>query len=158
MLSMDKDEFNRIKEEEKAHLRKLKELKQALHSAQRQGRAGAALTDMDTSSRDLLDAASLLTEEMNRGSAHQEARMDLALESEAGRKTVDPEEADAELRRLRAQELVRRMREELPAEESKPEAAIPQKTLGAKAPPEADSPAEEPAKNLPDKTIGRRRP
>ncbi|HEX8386260.1 MAG TPA: hypothetical protein VF576_08755 [Rubricoccaceae bacterium] len=150
---MTPEEFNRLKEEEKAHLRQLRDLKQQHREVQRKTSILGALRGMrnpeleaDTDAR---------TEELMRGAVTQEARLDLALEGEAERAAA---EADREaLRQAEAAALVRQFKadagataDEKPARPS-PTADAPARTIGrTPAPPEAP-----PQAPRDEKTIGR---
>lgn len=145
---MTPEEFNRIKEEEKAHLRKLKALKQTARQLERKNRIVRAVTDMATSGRSALDENADLVDGLMRETAHEEARLELALEATAEHATPQsgvPNEAEAEeaLLAARAKALLSQMKQQLgvPAAEgraaparqtaSEPAAAPPaDKTLG----------------------------
>ena len=104
---MDKDEFERLKAEEKAHLRKLRDLKQTHRDAQRKASSLNALNEM----RGALDGETdRLTEDMLRDAAHQEARMELALEGQAPQ-TGNANDLDREdLAKAEAEALVKQMK------------------------------------------------
>ncbi len=164
---MDKDEFERLKAEEKEHLRKLKDLRQTHTVLSRQERLKRTLSQMKSSTRDLLDASAHLIENMQQEAAIKEARLDIATEAAAEAAVKEKAEKDLEafdesLRRDRAQALVQRMKAALGsenyAEPAEGEGQPVHKTIGAPAvPPEQGAP-ESPPKTLPDKTIGRKRP
>lgn len=140
---MTREEFERLKEAEKAHLRKLKELKQTLAGARRIQSSRQALDDMMSGSRDILDENDGLVERLSQDAAISEARVDMALDSESERnREADAEEIEEELRKARAQELVRRMRQQITPD-----------TEGTAAPPAADAPEEQRASS--EKTIGK---
>lgn len=105
---MDPNEFERLKAEEKAHLRKLRDLKQTYRGLQSKKSSVDALNAMD--SRDLTDETDRLTKDMLREAAQQEARMELALEGQAPQ-TGAAEDLDREdLAKAEAEALVKQMR------------------------------------------------
>ena len=105
---MDPNEFERLKAEEKAHLRKLRDLKQTYRGLQSKKSTADALGQIQN--RDLTDETARLTEEMLRESAQQEARMELALEGQAPQ-TGAAEDLDREdLARAEAEALVKQMK------------------------------------------------
>ncbi|MEM8600162.1 MAG: hypothetical protein AAGF99_09605 [Bacteroidota bacterium] len=176
---MDKNEFERIKAEEKAHLRKLRDLKQQYRGVSRQKKVLDALNAMQ---RPDLDAT---YEEAMRGltedAALTEARLEIAME-DAKATAPKPEaltEADREkLRKAEAAALIRQMKAEMgtPASEmAAPDDVAPTvsdapapRTIGRAAPSSpASSPAAQgtqPASNASgeapaeqERTIGRKR-
>lgn len=169
---MTKEEFERLKEAEKAHLRKLKELKQTLFGAQRVASSRQALEDMSTGSQDVLDEHAQLVDRLSQDAAISEARMDIALSAEDERARAEKaEEMEEDLRKARAQDLIRRMREQIalddagsstqsaPAQESSEKERTPvEKTIGRPVEPPASPPEAAETKQQPEKTIGRMRP
>ncbi len=110
---MDKDEFERIKAEEKAHLQQLRNLKRTHRSAQRTASTAKALNAItDRTASDNLDAA---TDKLMRDAAHAEARFDLALEGDAP-VTGNADGLDrADLAKAEAEAMVRQMKVEMGA-------------------------------------------
>lgn len=108
---MKREEFERLKEEEKAHLREVQRLKQRLREAERVRSIGKALGDVESAgSMDELDEA---LSKVQLEALEGESRLDLALESSQDAKldkTPDPAEMEAELSKARAAELVRHMK------------------------------------------------
>ena len=161
--SMSPEEFERLKNEEKEHLRKLRALKNQHREVQRKTSILGALRGMrnpdleaDTDSR---------TEDLFRDAATQEARLDLALESDAASQQAAQDEADLEqIRKAKAEEMIRQMKAgmgEPPSTLDAPQAA--NRTPGAPAPsgpktigrtpPAPDAPPDAPSRDA--KTIGR---
>jgi hypothetical protein len=152
---MNRDEYERLKEEEKEHLRELKRLRERLREAERTRALRQAVQKVqeDAQSEEFDDALRSVQEE----TLESEVRMDMALESaDAGE--VDPEEE----RRLRAEALVRQMKvamggiepEEALREvepESEPEEPTDERTIGKPPRRSEESISEE----EPEKTIGR---
>lgn len=169
------EEFERIKEEEKVHLRKLKELKQMLTGARRLNTTRASLDEMTSESERLLEENDALVRGLSQDAAIQDARMDMALAGEAERNAgaaqrVDPEEQEEELCKIRAQELIRQMKSQFGGapdqsassstlRESPEAARIPSEKSIGRPPREPEQP-EDPAgpNSAPEKTIGRMKP
>lgn len=157
---MTPEEFNRIKEEEKAHLRGLRDLKQQHRDAQRKVSILGALRGMRNT--ELEADTDARTEELFRGAATQEARLDLAMESEIERAAS---EADREaMRQAEAADLVRQLKAEAGATAGEAEArpaplgapaSDAARTIGRTPPPAADN-SSAPADSRDDKTLGRR--
>ena len=107
---MDKEEFERLKEEEKAHLRQLRDLKKTHRDAQRTASTVNALNAMRNPELEAeTDAA---TDKLMRDAAHAEARFDLALEGDApvtgnadgvDREALATAEAEALVRQMKIQ-------------------------------------------------------
>ena len=151
---MSPEEFNRLKEEEKAHLRQLRDLKQQHRDVQRKASILGALRGMDASG--LTAETDTNPDALMRGAATQEARLDLALEEEATRARA---EADREaMRQAEAAELVRQMKADAGAtegERSARPATDAARTIGrTPLPPDAPGTAAAPRDA---KTLGRPR-
>lgn len=134
---MTPEEFERIKEEEKAHLRKLKALKEAARTLGRQQRVTQVLERMVEVSKDVLHKSEDLVDRLTHETARQEARLDIAMESADERNAArDAEEqlerAEEELAEARAKATLREMKQQLGVPEaSRPPAASPmEKTIG----------------------------
>lgn len=144
---MTSEEYERLKEAEKAHLRKLKELKQAVREAERKRSISQVVGDMATESHDLLESNTKLADELAFQTARSEARLEMALEEEL-------EKARKEEEALRARRLIEEMKSEFQPEETTTERAE-KKEDKASGTVEKDpvSTPEQP----PEKTIGRMR-
>ena len=105
---MSPEEFERLKEEEKAHLRQLRGLKQTHRDAQRKASTVNALNAMRNPGLEAeTDAA---TDKLQRDAAQAEARFDLALEGDAP-VTGNADGLDREaLAQAEAEALVRQMK------------------------------------------------
>ena len=152
---MSPEEFNRIKEAEKEHLRKLKALKQAAGRLQRQKSIAQALGSMTQEAQQKLEANEAMVEKLAWETAEQEARMEVALESakEANPDALEapkpsPAEAEEALRKARAEELVRQMKQEAHAEE-------PATDVREAADRRPENTSDDSSDVLPEKTIGR---
>ena len=159
---MNKDEFERLKAEEKAHLQKLRQLKQQHRDAQRTASTAKALGAIaDRTASDKLDAA---TDKLMRDAAQAEARFDLALEGDAP-VTGNASDLDREdLAKAEAEALVRQMKVEMgdrtdtSATEAARAAGEPAAPDAAKTIGRAPLPSEPPPAAADDaKTIGRRK-
>ena len=109
---MDKNEFERLKAEEKAHLQKLRDLKGQHRDAQRKASTLNALNAMTDNGLAETDDA---TRKLMQDAAQAEARFDLALEGRAP-VTGNADEVDrAALADAEAQALVRQMKVQMGA-------------------------------------------
>ncbi len=147
---MTPEEFERIKEAEKAHLRKLKELKQAVHQAERKKRISETLSNMAGGARDTLDENEALIEKLSFEAARHEARFDVAMEGSPEKPTAgapNTEVQEEALRQARARQLVEDMRRQVQVEQPTPENAPVADSKAPSLPP--------PTGGLPEKTIGR---
>ncbi|NNE71886.1 MAG: hypothetical protein HKN29_16195 [Rhodothermales bacterium] len=158
---MTPEEYQRLKEAEKEHLRSLRKLKQTVRSLQRQKKLSDAVENVTIKPMEALNDHDALVQELAMETARNEARLDVALESISQSSSDSPSkerEIDAEheqaIRKAKAAELVRRLRSQVDAGES---GAAPPKPSARDAAPE-DSGLEKPKSNpgaLPEKTIGR---
>ena len=117
---MKREDFERLKAEEKAHLREIQKLKRRLREAERVRSIGKALSDVEAAgSMDQLDEA--LTK-VKLEALEGEAKLDLAIDSSLGEAAAksDPAEMEAELSKARAAELVRHMKISMGLEERDP--------------------------------------
>ena len=164
---MSPEEFERLKQQEKEHLRKLRALKKQGADAKRQSGLADALGQL-AGSLDALDETDRLTRQMQEGQARTEARFEMA--ADAARDAAEREEADAALRESEADGLLAQMRAEMlgnaspaagtrdvPGPDANPShgtGSTGGKSIG-RARPEPDS--DEPAADRSAKSIGRRR-
>lgn len=152
---MKREDFERIKEEEKKHLLEIRALKRQLKDAERLQRIGGALQNIQ-SAGDLEGFDSAL-EEVQRGAAEQEARLDLAVDSAASLDSVQLSDEDEETLKLaRAADFVRQMKTSV-GHETAPRSAPPP---ARSEKPESAEPERESLEETPDfeKTIGRMTP
>lgn len=115
---MSPEEYQRIKEAEKEHLRKLKQLKEAVRTFERQKSVNQALEQMSSANRDALDTQAEMVEKLALDTAQHEARLDMALEARADEETAAEraeaaERLEEEARQARARDLIRQMKAEL---------------------------------------------
>jgi hypothetical protein len=155
---MDRDEFERLKEAEKEHLRKLNKIKGELSHARKSQGLRRAIHELESSlSPDSYDE---MLERVQHETVTNEARLDMAMENRA-LPELDEEAARA-ARAARAAELVRQMKiamgglsdEESPSASasSQPDENLPEKTIGRMMPEVEASSTDDAA---PEKTIGR---
>ena len=164
---MSPEEFERLKQQEKEHLRKIRQIKQQGADAHRKAGLLDALKKL-TGAQDALDETDRLTRSMQEGQARTEARFEMA--ADAARARAEREEAEEALRDAEADGLLAQMRAEMlgnaspaagtrdapnaaDADETKP-APSGEKTIGRARP---DSEPEAPPADRSAKTIGRRR-
>ncbi len=134
---MSPEEFERLKAQEKAHLREMQRLQAQVADAGRKGRLASALEGIAGALSHGDAERDDLTRRLQTSSAQAEARMEIALEGEAERQKAD--EAAAELARFeqeqnaaRARSTVERLRAELggPSAAAPPDGGPTGKTLG----------------------------
>jgi len=112
---MTNEEFERIKEEEKAHLRELHKLRTMAKQLRAKRSVQAALERMLRGSREVLDTHDEMVRRLAVETARHEARLDHALESSAPLPDEAPadddplESLDDTLLRARARQLLDRM-------------------------------------------------
>ena len=160
---MTPEEYEQFKEAEKAHLRKLRELKKTHQQLQRKAKVTGAGTDMADGMNQLFDEHGEMVEKLQRDAIESEARMEVALDQvdmndsvQEAQDAADLEAAET-LRKARAQELIRQMKaaEGVGATTSStassaPSASLPSSESGSDATTDGESSSE-----LPEKTIGR---
>ncbi len=158
---MTPEEFQRIKDAEKEHLRSLKKLKQAVRNLERQKKVTGAVENI-SKTESLIDEHDSLVEKLAIETAHNEARLEVALESAAEKESIErAEEArarlDVDMQKIRAKNLVNQLKGEI----SEPAGSTRSESHSDKASdtdvtnesPETD----QPKLDLPEKTIGRMR-
>lgn len=110
---MSPEEYQRYKEAEKAHLRKLKELKKAVHTLERQKTVRSAVEKV-AEGQDLLEKQKDFVDELAFETARHEARLDVALESAPDAENqARTEKLEEELQRERAHALVKQLKREM---------------------------------------------
>lgn len=150
---MSPEEFQRIKDAEKEHLRQLKKLKSAVRRLGRQQRLTQAVNDLTAGPQDALDTHSELVDQLAFETARQEARLEIALENQASEDDAAPEPPEVleeDLLKARAQTLVRQIKQQMGVPGGEDDAGAPP------APPERAAPAAPDTR--PEKTLGRTAP
>jgi phage shock protein A len=151
---MKREDFERLKEDEKKHLREIRALKQRLKEAQRMQRIGRAMHDVQSAGD--LDGFEASLEELERKALEQEARLDMAIDSSDTRGTAELPEPDEEALKLaRAAAFVQRMKVSMGEKPEIEETKSPSQS-GANEKEGAPSDSEEPGDF--EKTIGRMTP
>ena len=165
---MTPEEYQRIKEAEKEHLRALKKLKEKLREVERQKSISQALNNIaDAPGDDIVQTHEEMIDRLAMDTIKQEARLEIALsDSEASAPEIEEEPieeleaSDAELQRLRAQELVRQIKVQMgmPGARRKPsvEPALEREETSPSEDAEVGDDVNPTGPGaLPDKTIGR---
>ncbi len=155
---MTPEEYERIKQEEKAHLRKLRDLKKTHRDVQRKAKIVNAVRGMRNP--ELEAETDALTDGFYRDAAHQEARLDLALDSQSLDQAAAAEADKEALAKEEAAALIRQMKAEMGERPGSPDtrpAASPSgpKSIGRTPPPEEEEPAAPAVRDA--KSIGRQR-
>ncbi|MFQ5570471.1 MAG: hypothetical protein ACE5G0_12390 [Rhodothermales bacterium] len=166
---MTPEEYQRIKEAEKEHLRALKKLKQTAHLLQRRKSVNQALENMVSGSEDAFDTHQEMLDKLTIETARQEARLEIALENAAledESKPADqqaslpvapirsPEELDEELLKERAKTLIRQMKIQM-GNPASSVAETPPPSDRRTDPASPEKPDTPPPADRPEKTIGR---
>jgi arginyl-tRNA synthetase len=144
---MTDEEFQRIKEEEKKHLRAKKRLQRTLKALKQRNEVQSVVQRMKRGASRLLDETESLVDSLRRTIAQDQARFDVALDEEII-EDEDLHAAEEELREERAEALVRRMKAEEASSRSRPSMSEDEGASDTDS--EGDSEQEGP-----DKTIGR---
>ncbi|MFT5142722.1 MAG: DNA-binding PucR family transcriptional regulator [Rhodothermales bacterium] len=165
---MSPEEYQRLKEAEKAHLRSLRELKQAVRGLNRQKKLTDAVVNATVKPMASLDDHDALVQELAMETARNEARLDVALESigadpdKAGPTSAQVSAADEDLlRKAKAADLVRQLKLQLGVQGpdvSGTRSPAASNTTAAESKSASDASASVPSPPLPDKTIGRMKP
>ena len=157
---MTPEEYERIKEAEKEHLRALKKLKKAVRDLERSKSIAHSVTKMSSSSKAALETHEDMVDKLALETAQYEARLEVALES-ASEKAAEEDrleqlqKADSELQKERAKSLVEQLRSEMEVPGTTP--AVDDTPARTHRDSTAESEDAEPEGPMPDKTIGRMR-
>jgi hypothetical protein len=99
---MDRDEFERIKAQEKEHLRTKKRMQKTMQTLKRRRRVHDAVSAMARRAGDLLQETESLVRTLNADAAESEARMELALDTVESVEAIDrPDEPSDPIRQPR---------------------------------------------------------
>lgn len=159
---MTPEEFERIKEAEKEHLRALKKLKKAVRGLERSKSIAQSVTKMSSSSQSALETHENMVDKLALETAHYEARLDVALESAKEHQERDAADealmkADAEMQKERARSLVEQLREEMAVPEPDAGEAVAESPETHRSESDEQDDDAEDTGPLPEKTIGRMR-
>lgn len=178
---MTPEEFQRIKEAEKEHLRAMRKLKNAVRSLERQKKTTAALTDMAKSTENVLSTHETMLDKLAMETIQNEAKLEIALEQSSlqsdevapdttatSRTTSTASQSPAmsdhaleqETQRLKAKELIKSLKNQMSAgtlgrDRPSETGAKPESDSTGASPSTGDDSAE--SDPLPEKTIGRMR-
>ena len=145
---MTDEEYQRIKESEKKHLRAKKRLQRTLKALKQRNEVQSVVQRMKQGAARLLDETESLVDSLRRTVAQDQARFEVALDDEII-EDEDLHAAEEELREERAEALVRRMK----AEE---DTASRSRSSMSETDEASDASSEDPPEREgPDKTIGR---
>jgi hypothetical protein len=145
---MTDEEFQRLKEAEKKHLRAKKRLQRTLKALKQRNEVQGVMQRMKQGAVRLLDETESLVDSLRRSVAQDQARVEGTLDDEIV-EDEDLHAAEEELREERAEELVRRMKAEEQVS-SRPDPSVPSGEASSDSDGTDDSEEQEP-----DKTIGR---
>lgn len=153
---MSPEEYQRIKEAEKEHLRKLREIKQASRGLRRKKSIADALGKITGSMQQTFNQHQEALDKLDQDTFQNEARLDVALmnadDREKERAKYEQTAAfEADLAKAKAQDLVQQMKIEMGLAGA---TNRPQQASSSKASEANPTPASEP---LPEKTVGRMR-
>lgn len=176
---MTPEEYKRIKEAEKEHLRALKKLKTQLRTAKQQNKVAEAMKNIENApGDDITRTHEEMVDRLAMDTIREEARLEMAL-SESGNVDAEPPtegtddttaeekivQSDAELQKLRAQQLVRQIKLQMGLADVKKKqndaSPVKHETHAADGEVEDAGMSEgkstevTPEKELPEKTIGR---
>lgn len=140
---MTDEEFERLKEAEKQHLREKKRMRRTLQALKRRNRAEGILQKMKHGAQRLLEETESLVDTLRSQVARNEAQLEVAIDAEE--RVDDLQEAEEELREERAESLVQQYKA---AASSVSRPATEEQEAPDAAPSSPDGP---------DKTIGRMR-
>lgn len=138
---MTDDEFERLKEAEKQHLREKKQMRRTFDALKRRNRAEGILQKMKHGAQRLLEETESLVDTLRSQVARNEAELEVAIDDEDWED--DLQEAEEELRKERAESLVQQYK------------AASTPTSARSASEEEGDPDEVSSPDGPDKTIGR---
>lgn len=145
---MTDEEFQRLKEAEKKHLRAKKRLQRTLKALKQRNEVQGVMQRMKQGAVRLLDETESLVDSLRRSVAQDQARVEGTLDDQIV-EDEDLHAAEEELREERAEELVRRMKAEEQAS-SRPDPSVPSGEASSDSDGTDDS-----EEQGPDKTIGR---
>ena len=145
---MTDEEFQRLKEAEKKHLRAKKRLQRTLKALKQRNEVQGVMQRMKQGAARLLNETGSLVDSLRRSVAQDQARVEGTLHDEIV-EDEDLHAAEEELREERAEELVRRMKAEEQAS-SRPDLSVSSDEASSGSDGTDDS-----EERGPDKTIGR---
>ena len=150
---MTDEEFERLKEAEKQHLREKKQMRRTLEALKKRNRAEGILQKMQQGAQRLLRETESLVDTLRSQVARSEAQLEVAAEEQAH--VDDLHEAEEALREERAESLVRQYKAASGPVASRSEPETEARTDPSGEETDTDSP--ESSREGPEKTIGRMR-
>lgn len=156
---MTPEEYQRIKEAEKEHLRKLREIKQASRGLRRKKSVVDALSKITGGLQQTFDGHREAVDKLDQDTFQNEARLDVALMNAEERAREDEKRQktaafEADLQKAKAQDLVRQMKIQMGLIDEPADVASVAPSTANPTTKENPTSAPEP---LPEKTIGRMR-
>lgn len=151
---MTDEEYERLKEAEKSHLRAKKRLQATLDQLKQRNEVQGALRRMKQGAQRVLAETESLVNRLRSAVAQREARFEVVL-GEEWDEDADLREAEEELREERAEQLVRRMKAEEAHSSARPGDSEGRDDTGSGEQGEEDPHADASPPKGPDKTIGR---
>jgi cell division septum initiation protein DivIVA len=148
---MTDEEFERLKEAEKKHLREKKQMRRTLAALKKRSRAEGILQKMKHGAQRLLQETESLVDTLQSQVARNEAQLEVALDK--SEQLDDLHDAEEALRDERAESLVRQYKEASGSVSSRSKRA----TGATSSEAESDAEASESSPDGPEKTIGRMR-
>lgn len=152
---MTEEEFQRIKEAEKEHLRAKKRLAELKRSLARKKKIQSTVASMAHGASSLLRRSADLVEQLGSEAARKQARLEVALDDASDTVPADTDEDlaayEADQRTKRARELIRLMKQE----SGDPSAPTEEPSSSPGATSSADHRSTTDDDDLPEKTIGR---
>jgi len=145
---MTDEEFERLKEAEKKHLREEKQMRRTLEALKKRNRAQSIVQKMRRGAERLLQETESLVDTLRTQMARDEAKFEVAVEDNES--VDDLHEAEETLREERAEDLVRQYKAV-----TRPAGGDTQKAKSAED--DASASDAEKSSDGPDKTIGRMR-
>lgn len=166
---MDREQYEKLKQAEKEHLRKMKEIKAKLREVERQKKLLKAVQGVKPPS-ELEDTYDEMMERLQNETIEGEVKLEMAMDATSETPVRPTPEMEEELEKARARLLVEQMKLEMggvTSERSAPkgtteketsESGSSEKTIGRQTDRSAGSEeAEDETPGEPEKTIGRRR-
>jgi len=150
---MTDEEYERLKEAEKSHLRAKKRLQATLDQLKQRNEVQGALRRMKQGAQRVLAETESLVSRLRSAVAQREARFEVALGDE-WEEDADLRDAEEELREERAEQLVRRMKAEEAGTSTRPGDVRGEEEAGGEGK-ENDADTDDTQPKGPDKTIGR---
>jgi len=168
---MTPEEFEKIKQAEKEHLREVRKLKNAVRQLERQKKISGAISDMTSSLSEKLDVHDDMVQRLAIDAALNEAKLEIALEqTEEADQKAQLSQDEEDLAKARARQVVGQIRDASESSTSKEDDSRKEEesssgrrrrtplTSSSKAESSSKSKTSNDRDDLPEKTIGRMNP